>query len=101
MVTKEQILDALRDVIDPEIGINIADLRLVYTAQEKEGQIQVTMTMTTAACPMGNMLKDQARSALKRKFPDIKSVNVELVWTPPWNAEMMSDAAKRKLGRIK
>lgn len=101
MVTKEEILDALRDVIDPEIGINIADLGLVYSAQERDGQIQVTMTMTTAACPMGNMLKDQARNAIKRKFQDIKSVDVELVWAPPWNPGMMSEAAKRKLGRVK
>lgn len=100
MVAKEQILDALRDVIDPEIGINIADLGLVYTAEERDGHIHVTMTMTTAACPMGGMLKDQARGAIKRKFLD-KSVDVELVWTPPWNADMMSETAKRILGRLK
>lgn len=99
MVTKEQILDTLRDVIDPEVGINISDLGLVYGAEERDGQIHVTMTMTTAACPMGDMLKDQARNAIKKKFSD-KSVDVELVWTPPWNPDMMSDAAKRKLGRL-
>ena len=49
---------------------------------------------------MGGMLKDQARGAVKRKFPD-KSVDVELVWSPPWNADMMSDTAKRILGRLK
>ncbi len=100
MITREQILDALRGVIDPEIGINIADLGLVYSIEEKDGEISVSMTMTTAACPMGNMLRDQARDAIKRKFPD-KSVNVELVWTPPWNPDMMSEEAKRKLGRLK
>lgn len=99
MVTREQILDALRDVIDPEVGINISDLGLVYGAEERNGQIHVTMTMTTAACPMGDMLKDQARDAVKKKFPD-KSVDVELVWMPQWNPDMMSDAAKRKLGRL-
>lgn len=101
MITREQILDALRGVIDPEIGINIADLGLVYSAEEADGNIRVTMTMTTAACPMGGMLKDQARDAIKKRFPEAKSVNVELVWSPPWNAEMMSDEAKRKLGRLK
>lgn len=99
MITKEQILNALRDVIDPEVGINIADLGLVYDAEERDGQIHVTMTMTTAACPMGNMLKDQAGDAIKRKFPD-KSVDVEMVWTPQWNPDMMSETAKRKLGRL-
>ena len=101
MITREEILDVLRDVIDPEIGINIADLGLVYSAEEKDGEIIVTMTMTTAACPMGNMLRDQARDAIKKRFPEAKSVNVELVWTPPWNPDMMSEAAKRKLGRLK
>lgn len=99
MITKAQILETLKNVIDPEIGINISDLGLVYTAEEKNGQIDVKMTMTTAACPMGNMLKDQAKNAIKKQFPD-KTVNVELVWTPPWNSDMMSDDAKRKLGRI-
>ncbi len=99
MITKAQILETLKNVIDPEIGINISDLGLVYTAEEKNGQIDVKMTMTTAACPMGNMLKDQAKNAIKKQFPD-KTVNVELVWTPPWNPDMMSDDAKRKLGRI-
>lgn len=101
MITREQILDALRGVIDPEIGINIADLGLVYSAEEKDGKIDVSMTMTTAACPMGNMLRDQARDAIKKRFPEAKSVNVELVWTPPWNPDMMSEAAKRKLGRLR
>lgn len=101
MITKEQILDSLKDVIDPEIGINIADLGLVYSAEERDGHIHVTMTMTTAACPMGGMLKDQARGAIKRRFHDIKSVDVELVWSPPWTPDMMSDEAKRKLGRSK
>lgn len=101
MITKDQILDSLRTVIDPEIGLNIVDLGLVYTAEEKEGNIHVAMTMTTAACPMGGLLKDQAKAAIKTRFRDSKSVNVELVWSPPWNAEMMSDSAKRSLGRIK
>ncbi|OGW01794.1 MAG: aromatic ring hydroxylase [Nitrospinae bacterium RIFCSPLOWO2_12_39_16] len=99
MIKREQILETLKNVIDPEIGINIADLGLVYTAEEKNGQIDVKMTMTTAACPMGSMLKDQAKNAIKKQFPD-KTVNVELVWTPPWNPDMMSDDAKKKLGRL-
>ena len=101
MITKEQIFDSLRDIIDPEIGINIADLGLVYTAEDKDGHIHVTMTMTTVACPMGGMLKDQAKGAIKKRFPDAKSVEVELVWSPPWKAEMMSDSAKKIMGRIK
>ncbi len=101
MIEKEQILDALREVIDPEIGINIADLGLVYGAEEKDGDIRVTMTMTTAACPLGGLIKDQARNALKKRFPGARSVEVGLVWSPPWNADMMSDTAKRKLGRLK
>ncbi len=101
MISKDEILDALRDVIDPEIGINVADLGLVYEAAETDGTISVKMTMTTAACPLGGLIRDQARAALKKRFPGARAVEVELVWSPPWNADMMSDDAKRKLGRLK
>jgi len=101
MIKKEEILDALKEVIDPEIGINVTDLGLVYEAVESDGDIRVAMTMTTAACPLGGLIKDQARAALKKRFPGARSVTVDLVWSPPWNADMMSDDAKRKLGRIK
>ena len=101
MIKKEDMLEALKVVIDPEIGINVTDLGLVYEATESDGNIRVAMTMTTAACPLGGLIKDQAKAALKKRFPGAKSVEVELVWSPPWNADMMSDEAKRKLGRIK
>lgn len=99
MATRERIRDILRQVIDPEIGINIVDLGLVYSAEETDSHIHISMTMTTAACPMGDMLKNQARDAVKKGFPD-KSVDVELVWQPEWSPEMMSDEAKRRLGRL-
>ncbi len=101
MIKKEDILEALKEVIDPEIGINVADLGLVYEAAESDGEIRVAMTMTTAACPLGGLIRDQAKNALRKRFPGARSVTVELVWSPPWNADMMSDEAKRKLGRLK
>ncbi len=98
MIGKEDILDALREVIDPEIGVNVTDLGLVYEAGEKDGAISVKMTMTTAACPLGGLIRDQARNVLKKRFPAAASVDVELVWSPPWSADMMSAEARRKLG---
>lgn len=96
---KEKILDALQGVMDPEIGISIVDLGLIYDAKYENGKISVTMTMTTPACPTGDYIKDQAEDALRAEFPQAKSVNVMLTFDPPWEPEMMSAKARRILGR--
>jgi len=93
----EQIKDVLRKVIDPEIGINIVDLGLVYGIETDDDHISVDMTMTTAACPLGAYITDQASMYLRQFFPDAE-VTVNLVWTPQWTPEMMSDTAKEQLG---
>src|SRR5262249_42546125 len=85
-------------VIDPELGINIVDLGLVYRAERIGEVVAVRMTMTTPACPLGEMLLDEVRGALHEKFPQAAQVSVELVWDPPWSAELMSPAARRRLG---
>lgn len=92
------ILDALRDVIDPEIGINIVDLGLVYEAQLRDGNARVVMTMTTAACPLGESIAEEARTAILRDVPGVTSVSVDLVWDPLWQPSMMSPAARERLG---
>lgn len=89
--------DALLKVADPEIGENIVDLGLVYGI-EKEGQsIIVDMTMTSPACPMGEMLLDDVHDALARAFPDA-TIDLRLIWEPAWNPDMMSSKAKQSLG---
>ena len=94
----DDILAALRAVVDPELGINIVDLGLVYRAERFGDVIAVRMTMTTPSCPLGEMLLDEVRAVLRREFPQAAEVSVELVWDPLWSAERMSRAARAQLG---
>ena len=94
-----RVTEALRQVVDPELGINIVDLGLVYGSEVRDGQVHVTMTMTTPACPMEELLMEMVHSAILRELSEARSVEVDLVWDPPWKPEMMSTAAKAQLGR--
>lgn len=94
-----RILDALTQVIDPELGVNIVDLGLVYGGEIRDGQVSVRMTMTTPACPMEEMLMEMVHSALLREIPEARTVEVDVVWEPVWSPSRMSDAAKAQLGR--
>lgn len=87
----------LLEVYDPELGIDLVNLGLVYGLQVEEGALQVVMTLTTPGCPMGGSIPDQVRFSLGT-IPGVRQVDVELVWQPPWEPEMMSPAAKRALG---
>jgi metal-sulfur cluster biosynthetic enzyme len=98
MLTEEQVREALREVIDPEAGMNIVDLGLVYRIDAAEDRVQVAMTMTTPACPVGPMLVEQAQDAIRTVVSSSCIVAVELVWDPPWNAAMMSERAKQHFG---
>lgn len=94
-----RVMEALRQVVDPELGINIVDLGLVYGSRVQDGQVHVTMTMTTPACPMEELLMEMVHSAILRELSDARSVEVDLVWDPVWKPDMMSAAAKAQLGR--
>lgn len=93
-----RILDVLRQVIDPEVGLNIVDLGLVYAARCENGAIHVQLTLTSPVCPLGAHVREQAEQALRTAFADAAAINVELVWDPPWTPDRMSPAAKRQLG---
>lgn len=93
------VYDALRSVIDPEVGIDIVNLGLVYGVEIRGGDVSVTMTMTTSACPLHAYITGQAKEAIERVVPGTGSVEVEMVWDPPWDPEMMSAEARRALGR--
>jgi len=95
---KEEILDSLKSVIDPELGINIVDLGLVYNVDINGNDVFVTMTMTSQACPMGDLLKRQVIDNIRANFPGSGNVEAALTVDPPWTNEMMSDAAKKQLG---
>lgn len=104
MVTKKEILDKLTTVSDPELGMNIVDLGLIYEVdvqQKKTGELQkvfIKMTFTTPACPMITEMLHEIQS----KLDEIKELDVELtvVFDPPWTPEMMTERAKIKLGMI-
>ena len=96
--TSSEILDALRAVVDPEMGINIVDLGLVYEAGARDGDVHVMMTMTTAACPLGESMADEAAAVIRRRVRGVKSVSVQLVWEPAWQPSMMSAAAREQMG---
>ena len=93
----DDVLKTLRAVLDPEIGINIVDLGLVYRAQRTAAGIEVALTLTTPSCPLGEMLTDQVRDVLCNAFPDVPSIEVDLVWDPPWSPERMSEGARNQL----
>jgi metal-sulfur cluster biosynthetic enzyme len=92
------VRESLREnVIDPEIGINIVDLGLVYDIDVKEEVAEVTMTLTTPMCPLGPYIDAEVRNALQ-DLPGVTDAKVNLVWTPPWDPSKMSEDAKLELG---
>jgi metal-sulfur cluster biosynthetic enzyme len=95
---ESEVLETLKQVIDAEVGINIVDLGLVYKVEIWADNLRVEMTMTTQSCPLGEHITNQAEGVLRAKFPEVKNVKIDLVWNPPWNASMMSPAAKERLG---
>ena len=89
---------ALTQVIDPEVGMNIVDLGLVYDIRIAAERIEVDITMTTPACPMSSMIADQVRDVISAGVAAGTDVIVNLVWDPPWDASMMSDHAREHFG---
>jgi metal-sulfur cluster biosynthetic enzyme len=99
MVTGDDVHEALREVIDPELGLDIVSLGLVYgVTVDPEGDAVVSMTLTTPYCPMGPMIESQVHASTQF-LPGIRNVKVDLVWDPPWDPHTMaSDEAKLELG---
>ncbi len=99
-ITNDQVRTALTDVIDPELGINVVDLGLIYNIQIEEKKISVDMTLTTPGCPLAGMLSGSVEQALREAFPGM-DVEVSLVWDPAWTPDMLSDSAKAQLGYMR
>ncbi len=98
MLTKKAILEVLKKIPDPELGISIVDLGLIYDVKiSKNNIITVVMTLTSQFCPLFEMIQAPIKSILK-KNPQVKDVLVELTFDPPWNPDKMSKKAKIKLG---
>jgi metal-sulfur cluster biosynthetic enzyme len=90
--------DALRQVVDPEAGMNIVDLGLIYGVETGAGAVRIDMTMTTAACPMADLIVDEVFGAIESVVPKGTEIDVQLVWDPPWTPERMSDLARERFG---
>ena len=95
---EEEVRRALASVEDPEAGMNIVDLGLVYGVTIEAQRVRVTMTMTSPACPVAPYLVDEAAAAIRAVAPDGTDVNVQLVWEPPWTPERMSAQAQERFG---
>jgi len=98
VVTDEQVKEALSKVIDPELGFNIVDLGLVYAVGVEDSTVNVTMTLTTMGCPAGPQMVAQARDAVL-ELEGVEDANVKLVFSPPWNPDMMREEIRWIFGR--
>ncbi|TYB41515.1 metal-sulfur cluster assembly factor [Actinomadura chibensis] len=93
-VPEEEILEALKDVVDPELGINVVDLGLVYGVDVADEVAVLDMTLTSAACPLTDVIEDQAHSALEGLVKDVK---INWVWLPPWGPDKITDEGRDQL----
>ena len=96
--TEDEIRDALRSVVDPEVGLNVVDLGLVYGVVASSEHIGVRMTMTTPVCPLSETIVESARAAIRAAAPQVPDISIDLVWDPPWNPGMMSEFARDHFG---
>lgn len=92
-----EILDVLQGVTDPEVGLSIVDLGLVYRAVRAPGGIELSLTMTTRSCPLGELILDEAREALVNRFGAKTQIVAGLVWEPPWQPDRISDHGRAML----
>jgi metal-sulfur cluster biosynthetic enzyme len=97
MATREEVVEALRQVEDPELGMDIVDLGLMYDVEIDDGRVKVIHTLTSMGCPVGPMIQEQIHD-VTRALPGVEDVEVELTWDPPWTPEKMSEDAKFILG---
>jgi metal-sulfur cluster biosynthetic enzyme len=95
--TEDKVVEALKNVFDPELGINIVDLGLVYEVHAEDGKVHIEYTLTTMGCPIGPLIEQQMNQFVAA-VPGVEEFSAEMVLRPPWTPEMMSDEAKAALG---
>ena len=96
-LTVEAVTEALKDVYDPEIPVNIVDLGLVYSVEVKDGEVEIDMTLTAQGCGMGPYIAQQAEWRLA-EIEGVEDINVEMVYDPPWTPDLISEDGKKQLG---
>lgn len=97
-IDDDAVRELLSAVIDPEVGMNIVELGLVYGVDASDERVHVLLTMTSAACPMTEMIVDDAYESLGNGLPPETDIEIELVWDPPWTPERMSETARIVFG---
>ncbi|MEZ4694133.1 MAG: metal-sulfur cluster assembly factor [Aliarcobacter sp.] len=99
MYSKEEIFNAISTVKDPEVGFNLVEMGLIYNAVcDEKMNVLVTMTLSTKACPLHQLIVQWVEEAVLRELPKVEFVVVDLVWEPVWNISMANDDVKAKLG---
>ena len=96
-LTKDEVIEARKEVYDPEIPVNIVDLGLVYDVEVSDGEVAIEMTLTAQGCGMGPYIAQQAEWRVA-ELPGVEDVEVERVWDPPWSPELITEDGKRLLG---
>ena len=97
MLTEEVVLEQIKQVIDPDVGLNIVDMGLIYGVDINDDIVDITMTLTSPGCPAAPQLLNGSQTVVQQ-LDGVEEVNVNVVWTPPWDPEMMSEEAKDELG---
>ncbi len=99
MATKEDVITALETVVDPELNLDIWNMGLIYNLEVDESTVNIDLTLTSPMCPVGPMIMSNAKEAVGA-LDGVEETNIELVWDPPWDMEMMSDDLKFMLGKM-
>ncbi|DAB29452.1 MAG TPA: DNA methyltransferase [Sulfurimonas sp. UBA12504] len=98
MYTKDEIFKAVSTVNDPEVGFNLVEMGLIYDAScDANSNVKVTMTLSTKACPLHQMIVQWVEEAVLRELPQVQNATVEVVWEPEWNITMADEEVKQKL----
>jgi metal-sulfur cluster biosynthetic enzyme len=97
MLSQDAIYESLKQIYDPEVGINIVDMGLVYGLEIEDQKVGVIMTLTSPGCPAGPQILSQIDSALK-DLEGVEDVDIQVVWSPPWTPDMLSEEARDQLG---
>ena len=97
MITEEIVLEQIKQVIDPDVGLNIVDMGLIYGVDINDDIVNITMTLTSPGCPAAPQLLNGSQTVVQQ-LDGVEEVNINVVWTPRWDPEMMSEEAKDELG---
>ena len=95
-INQEQVIECIRTVVDPEIPVNLYDLGLIYSIKNRDNNLLIEMTLTNPNCPVAGQMPENVAKSIEKIY-DLKSIEVKLVWTPPWSKDLMSEDAKLAL----